>query len=243
MADVEGSFELAKLQWRFSRQPAGGVTEDVAVMTFHFLKTSAPTLPWSDTDPATIEDDLTTFWGYYSTHCDTTMVSDQYRWYRDGPAYYELIPEEDPYHYQPKGDNPAFRVTEVDVPGTQTVSMLPPQVAVAVTEKTSRRASWGRFYLPNPTVSDSTTDGRIDPTFLSSLVAALGTMYGTLKAAGTPVVVFSIQKPERPKKGGGMLGPQPARALEITELVIDNTFDIIRRRRWDNPTQRVNAVL
>lgn len=243
MANVEGAFELAKLQWRFSRQPTGGVTEDVAVMTFHFLKTSAPTLPWSDTDPATIEDDLTTLWSALSANYPTTMRSDQYRWYRDGPAYYELVPEEDPYRYQPIGDNPAFRVTEVDVAGTSSASQLPPQVAISVTEKTNIRGSWGRVYLPNPVASIADPQGRVDVTFMSNVVGFLGTFYGTLKAAGTPAVVFSIQKPERPKKNGNMLGPEPARALEITELVIDNVFDVIRRRRWEHPTQRVNAVL
>lgn len=243
MANVEGAFELAKLQWRFSRQPSGGVTEDVAVMTFHFLKTSAPTLPWSETDPATIEDDLTTLWTAIAGDFSNMMRSDQYRWYRDGPAYYELVPEEDPYRYQPIGDNPAFRVTEVDVAGGSATSMLPPQVAISVTEKTSIRGSWGRFYLPNPGVSIADPQGRVTPTWLSSVVAALGTFYGTLKAAGTPCVVFSIQKPERPRKNGNMLGPEPARALEITEIVMDNVFDVIRRRRWDHPTQCVNAVL
>lgn len=243
MADVEGAFELAKLQWRFSRQPTGGVTEDVAVMTFHFLKTSAPTLPWSDTDPATIEDDLDTLWTALAPSYTNIIRSDQYRWYRDGPAYYELVPEEDPYHYQPIGDNPAFRVTEVDVPGSANASQLPPQMAVSVTEKTSKRGSWGRFYLPNPQLSTCDVQGRVDVTWMSAVIAQLGTFYGTLKAAGTPVVVFSIQKPERPKKSGGTLGPEPARALEITEIVMDNVFDVIRRRRWEHPTQRVNAVL
>lgn len=244
MADVEGAFELAKLQWRFSRSPAGGVTEDVAVMTFHFLKTSAPTLPWSDTDPATIEDDLTTYWDTIRVDYPPWIKSDQYRWYRDGPAYYELRPEEDPYRYQPIGDNPAFRVTEVDVAGSSvSTSTLPPQLAITITEKTSIRGSWGRYYLPNPSAAIADISGRIVPTWMSSVIAATGTMYGTLKAAGTHIVVFSIQKPERPKKDGKMLAPEPARALEVTEVVMDNVFDVIRRRRWDNPTQRVNAVL
>lgn len=243
MADVEGAFELAKLQWRFSRTPSGGIAEDVAVMTFHFLKTSAPTLPWSDTDPAPIEPHLTAFWDAIRIGFPISLQSDQYRWYRDGPAYYELIPEEDPYHYQPKGDNPAFRVTDTGIGANGTGAGLPPQVGVTVTEKTSRRGSWGRYYLPNPTSAAATDDGRVQTTWLSSTIAAAGTMYGTLKAAGTPIVVFSIQKPERPKKDGKMMGPEPARALEVLELVMDNTFDVIRRRRWDNPTQRVNAVL
>lgn len=243
MADVVGSFELAKLQWRFSRAPSGGVTEDVAVMTFHFLKTASPTLPWSETDPASIEDDLTTLWAGLAPSYTNIITSDQYRWYRDGPAYYELIPEEDPYRYQPIGDNPAFRVTEVSTPGTASASALPPQLAVSVTEKTGVRGSWGRFYLPNPQLSVCDVQGRVDVTWLSSVIALLGTFYGTLKAAGTPVVVFSIQKPERPKKNGSMMGPEQAKALEIKEIVLDNVFDVIRRRRWENPTQRVNAVL
>lgn len=243
MADVEGAFELGKLQWRFARAPAGGVTEDVAVMTFHFLKTATPTAPWTTNDCATIEDNLDTLWAALAPNWFTTIRSDQYRWYKDGPAYYELVPEEDPYRYQPIGDNPAIRVTEVDVPGTSSVSPLPPQVAVSITEKTSKRGSWGRVYLPAPDGSASDISGRVDATWGSETIAAFGTFYGTLKAAGTPCVVFSIQKPERPKKNGKMLGPEPARALEILSLVMDNVFDVIRSRRWENPTQRYTATL
>lgn len=241
MADITPTFELRKLQWRWSRAPAGGTTEDVAVCTFHFLKAAAPTGPWDDAaDLATIEGHVTTYWAAIAPNFLASTVSDQYRWYKDGPSYYKL--NGDGTAYIPVGGNPAVRVTEVSTPGTLGgVSELPPQVAMSVTELTSMRKHWGRWYLPAAGVPASDPNGRIETTLVASLMTASAQFYGGLIAIGFQPVVFSIQKPVRLNAKGASLPAEDAVAYAVTQLQIDNLFDVIRRRRYDQPTQRLKS--
>jgi len=241
VADIHSSFELRKLQWRLSRAPAGGTTEDVAVMTFHFIKTPTPQGPWDDTaDLAGIESLIDPYWTALSALYPPWIVSDQYRWYKDGPAYYKL--NGDGTAYIPVGGNEAVRVTERDVIGTNTdVSMLPPQCAVTVTELTSDRKHWGRWYLPAFGASLADGEGRVEVPTLSAIMTASGQFYGQAIASGFQPVVFCVQKPVRPKRPSGTLPEQEAVAFAVTELQIDNLFDVIRRRRWDHATQKLRS--
>lgn len=247
VTDFTGTFELRKLAWRISRAPTGGTVEDVAVMTFHFLKVSGGTpAAWVDgTDLPAIEALFTTYWGtmkpYYAPH----YHSDQYRWYKDGPAFYELRETPAPARYVPiAAGNPAVRVTEVDVAGTgSTTANLPPQCAMTITEKTSARAHWGRFYLPAPQNAQSDGQGRIGAWVTTDFLPAAVTLYNGCRSAGYKPVAWSIQKPERAKKSGALLPAQEAIAYEVTSLQMDNLFDVIRSRRWGAPTVKAATAL
>lgn len=244
VADVTGTFELRKLQWRLSRAPTGGTIEDQDVMTFHFLRTAAgaPIAYTDTTELAAVESAVTAFWGTMLASWPAFIRSDQYRWYKDGPAFWELHTDGD--RYVPITPNPAIRVTEVDTPGGASASStLPPQVAISVTEKVSMRKSWGRFYLPAPSSANADNEGRLTTAKTDSLMAALVTMYNACRSAGMIPVVYSIPKPVRPKKPSGELPAQAGIAYEITSLQIDNLFDVIRRRRYDAPTYRKATVL
>lgn len=245
LADVEDAFELRKLQVRWSRAPAGGTTEDVDVCTFHFLKLASgvPTNSWVTGDYTTLESAFGTFWGSIKVNWASWIHLDQYRWYADGPDFYHL--ETGDTIYKPNGDNPARRVTEVDVAGTLTggTSMLPPQVAMTVTEKTSSRKHWGRFFLPGMSATNTSADGRISSSSLSSLLSAAVTFYNAARAASLIPVVFSIQKPVRPKKPSGTLPAVGAVAYEISSLQMDDLFDVIRSRRYGAATIKTNTAL
>lgn len=243
VTDFTGTFELRKLQWRLSRAPAGRV-EDVDVCSFHFIKATGGTPgTYNDTtDLGAVETALTQFGNTWAPHLVPFTHSDQYRWYKDGPAYYELNGAGSAYI--PKGDNPAIRVTEVDIAGTSSITaVLPPQCAISVTEKTSRRKSWGRFYLPLQSVADVDGTGLFIGTARTALMTAVVTFYNSCRAASMVPVVFSIQKPARDSASGGTLAPQNAIAYEIASIQIDDIVDIIRSRRYAAGVNKSTTVL
>jgi hypothetical protein len=244
VTDYAGTFELRKLQWRLSRAPTGGTVEDVAVMTFHFIKASGGVAGTyvDGTDLPAVETALGTYWNAIKSSFPSFMHSDQYRWYKDGPAYYQL--NGDGSAYVPIGGNPAIRVTEVDVAGTSATSnTLPPQVAMTITEKTSARRHWGRWYLPATDSLNSNSNGRMSSGVVTAMLAAAVTFYNSCRAASMVPVVWCIQKPARPSASGSTLPAQPATAFEVVSLQMDDLFDIIRSRRWDAPTIRSVTAL
>lgn len=243
VTDFTGTFELRKLQWRLSRAPSARV-EDVDVMTFHFLKVSGgvPTT-WADgTDLPALETLVNNYWTAIAGRFPSFMHSDQFRWYRDGPAFYTL--NSGGTAYVPIGDNPAVRVTEVDVAGTAAAApWLPPQSAITITERTSSRKHWGRFYLPAIGSGSVTNDGLVAAATFTSLLGGAVTFYNAARAASMLPVVWSIQKPVRPKASGGTLPAVGAAAYEITSLQMDDIIDVIRSRRYQTGVTKTNTVL
>lgn len=244
VTDFTGTFELRKLQWRLSRAPTGSpFGEDQDVMTFHFIKAAAgvPGTYNDATDLAAVETALNTFWGSLGPWQPINIVNDQYRWYKDGPAFWHLNTAGD--KYLPVTPNPAIRVTEVNSPGTGTGNSLPPQVAQSVTEITTFRKNWGRFYLPPVVSSKANGDGRLATANVDSMVGWVVTFYNACRSAGMVPVVFSIPKVARPTAGGGELAAQAGIAFEVSSIRMDDLFDVIRRRRYSAPTYRKTTVL
>src|SRR5215471_14964661 len=99
VTDFEAPFELRKLQWRWSRIPAGANPEDVDVCTFHWLKVSGSTpAPWVDgTDLPVLEGLVDAFWTSILANYPAETISHEYRWYKDGPAFYSLTPPDTSY--------------------------------------------------------------------------------------------------------------------------------------------------
>jgi hypothetical protein len=244
VTDFAAPFELRKLQWRISRAPTGGVTEDVAVLTFHFIKATggAPGTYVDGTDLPAVETAVNAYWTAIKPQYHSMYVSDQFRWYKDGPAFYHL--EAGKPAFQPNGSNPAIRVTEVNFPGTNAASnQLSPQTAFTITEKVSSRRHWGRWYLPAMNTSLLNADGRISSANVTARLAEAVTFYNACRAASMVPVVFSVEKPERTNSKGGTLAAAPAVAYEVTALQMDDLVDVIRSRRWDTPTTRLVTTL
>lgn len=243
VADFTGTFELRKLQWRLSRAP-GARTEDVAVMTFHFIKASGGTPgAWVDgTDLPALEAKFDTYCTYLKTYWLAFTHSDQYRWYADGPAFYEILPGAGVA--TPVGDNPAVRVTEVDVAGTSGSSTcLPPQCAVSVTKKCSSRKHWGRFYVPVQSGAFIDGTGLLPSAQVTALATNTQTLFNSCRSSGYLPVVWSVQKPARPKRPSGTLPEQPAKAYEITRVQVDDVIDIIRSRRYRSGINKSDLAL
>lgn len=239
VTDFTGTFELRKLQWRLSRAPSGGTVEDQDVMTFHFIKATGgtPGTYVDGTDLPAVETAVSTFWTGLVGDYPSFVHSDQYRWYKDGPAFWQL--SSDGTHYVPITPNPAIRVQEIDIAGTGSDSTyLSPQTAMTVTRKTATRAHWGRFYLPLLHTTQLDNVGRIKNAYCDTVAAAAVTMFNACRTASMVPVVFSVAKPARPSAGGGTIAAQGATAFEVLQVQVDNLVDVIRSRRYSVPTYR-----
>lgn len=244
VADITGTFELRKLQVKWSRAP-GGRVEDTDVCTFHFLKvvSGTPSNDWSSgTEYSAVESAFNTYWGTLKDDYPSYIHLDQYRWYKDGPAFWHQIGGSGPF--VPIGDNPSVRITEVDTAGTGSVTnMLPPQVAWSVTEITSSRRHWGRFYLPAAGATRLDSTGLLSSVELGGSLTASVTFYNACRAANAIPVVFSIAKPDRATAGGGELPAVGAVAYEVTSLQMDDICDVIRSRRWATGVTKTRTAL
>jgi hypothetical protein len=197
-----------QVQW----QRPGVSEEDVMVCTFDFAQGVEvfPTSPPNDF--VTAEQHLDQWWIDMRALYPDTIVLSGYRWYRED--------DETP----PWG--PPHRVTVKNIPGTSTGPSLPPQVAVTVTERTGPpKKHWGRFYLPSPSTDALLQDGRISQPFRDTVAEATRDMYDALSNIGLSGVVRQTFQ--------GL----PVRT-EISEVAVDDIFDVIRRRRYEVVLER-----
>jgi hypothetical protein len=229
VANYSEPFELRKAQVRWGRYSSAAAGTDDAVTTHHFIKLSggAPTDAWVAADFIAAEARLTTFWEVIDDYYDATTTLKQIRWYKAGPS---IAPPQSP-----------VRIVDPNNPGqTAGLDQLPPQVAMSVTEKTSDLKSWGRFYLPAPSTGTlAQNKGRMGGTFQAVLADAADAMYEGFITDGTPAVVYSAAKAARTTAGGTTLPAISARALGVLQIQVDDLFDVIRSRRWNEPLLRL----
>jgi hypothetical protein len=232
-----GAFETRKLQMSWSFNGGAGSADDKRVCTFHLLKLAggAPSDAWLAADFEAAETAFDAFWASFKTKHSNVMTLAQYRWYKAGPG---IVPPQEP-----------VRVVDRAAPGTGVTPIgAPPQLACALTEKTSSPQAWGRVYLPMSSLAfdgipQISAGGRYDSGFLSDVANAADTLYEAVKAAGIPIVVYSAAKPERPKKPSGTLPATVARALTVDDLQVDDIPDIIRSRRHSTTLLRVQRAV
>jgi hypothetical protein len=118
---------------------------------------------------------------------------------------------------------PADHVSGFVGAGTNSADRLPPQVACSVTEETSIRKRWGRFYIPGFTVTDVNAEGRFGGTVVSTIANAAETMYNQMNGAGRGFVSY------RRSDGTFQL---------VEKIRVDDVPDIIRRRRFSMTLNR-----
>jgi hypothetical protein len=228
-------YELREVEVLFTRNFPGKPPEDYALFTIHLLNTTGgiPDASWTTADYEAAEALLDAFWTAIKDEYapfGTTLAG--YRWRADGPAF------------KPFGAalSPTLRTTTRNVAGTGTGNaMLPPQVAVTVTEVipstftvtdvegvgTQVRNRWGRFYLPAPHAG-ILADGRIGAAFLTDVADATKALYDGLTNADFPPVVYS---------------PTTGHAWKVDEIHVDDVFDVIRSRRYRNTLARTPRTI
>lgn len=235
-------YELRKLTVSWIRSVGSAPPQDAAQCTFHFLNITGgdPDPTWIDADFTTVENAFDTFWTALKPYYNTGTVLSEYEWRKDGPLYRPHTPK-------PGGLlSPSVRAVAKSVAGTSIQEQLPPQVAVSVTEVIPAkytahdvegvgdqvRNRWGRYYLPAPAVSSSTTttitNGRLGNTFGTLISAQAVTFYNTCNAAGIVPVVYS---------------PTTGSSWAVQSIHVDDIFDVIRSRRYVDPLSRHSGAL
>lgn len=238
--DVTGTgFELRKVIMKFTRAPSGGVVEDADYIGWNIGKVSGASFDsnWTPANYTSVEDALKTWWQAIRGNWRGFTIADSFRWYLAGPAW------------QPTGgpdpSNPPVRVTAYGFAGTSSGGpVMSPQTAITVTKIVSVRKRWGRIYLPGGMLTSvADNDGRIASATQTALLSAAVAFANTCRAAGLRPVVWSRGKDAYTTIKGNAIPAHPPTAYEITDLQVDNLFDVIRSRRYSTPTVRSRTLL
>lgn len=234
-------FELRKVQLSWLVDSGDVAGEDTRVTTFHFLKLAAgvPQSDWVQADFDLVSAQLAQFWLLLREYYPPTVDIDRIKFYKAGP---DISPPQPPVYDADGGANP----------GTGAALMLPPQVALTVTEKAGEKKHWGRIYLPAPSAIATVlgTTGRVHATFQNAVADAYDSKMELIKAGNLLPVVYRPPLPVRQtaeeKRNGVLPGSLPARdgsAWSIDSITVDNVWDVIRSRRYDRPTSRSDRAM
>jgi hypothetical protein len=204
------------------------------VCTFHHIKLSGgqPVNTWDQADFDALVALYVAWWSNVKYWYPTGLVNTGIKFYRAGPA---VVPP------QP----PVFESTQ-NVAGSAPSSSLPPQVALSVTERAGQKKNWGRFYLPAPASSSAgatipiSPSGRPSLEFMTDMANHADVLYEAALTANKPFVVYRKHLDAgREHEGDTDLAERPANAQTVDTLQVDDVFDVIRRRRWETVTLRL----
>jgi hypothetical protein len=115
-----------------------------------------------------------------------------------------------------------LEVHQLNLPGAVGSSLLPPQVAASITFKTQHRKRWGRIYIPGLTITSLDGFGRIKAETRTDLCAG-GRNLCDRGGTGAALCVFSRLHWD---------------FEDVTQVQVDDVFDVIRSRRFDKPIAR-----
>lgn len=204
----------------FSRDAASGVREDVAEFTFHLgIQPGASTYAsLTAGQAAAAETPLLAWWTTMKAHSTSHWILKEIQW-RDFGADFPLGKT------GLSKPGPTWRVTAVGVAGTGSINPNPDQTSATVTFMTASRKHWGRIYAPATITSNLTAFARFSTAYCDALAGASRTLLNSLNglAAQTDVMIWS------PKYRG---------ANFVRELQVDDTPDVVRRRRAKQTTYR-----
>jgi hypothetical protein len=244
--------KLLRLHVYYQRMRGAAVGDDRALTTHDFLIEDGT---WPDAggglthNYATMEGDFITFWNGLVTDA---MVGGlvkpvEFRWYRQDSGD---IPWGDPSRVT---SNPTVTAAAA------TTGTCPPQVACSVTEITSSRRHWGRWYIPGIASARLNPDGSFVSNVPNGIAARAQTLYNSWTSRGVmPIVLGSVKSDFNLAllPGTSYLGHQFAKYVAknvtqqrlmvgypVTSLRIDDVPDIIRRRRFETALVRIDATV
>jgi len=212
--------------------------EDVATCGLHILRADgASVADMTDDDCSATEGRLLALWASIKDLYDPSIALDRFNWHEYGVGV--------------RKPNPMIRdVSAGVVVGTAADDQdLPPQVAVSVTLKTSRRRNWGRVFLP-AIAKENCEAGRIITATVNAIRTAFGTFLDAQAGASLPLVIWS------PRHAGDALTYGPAAhadnldnpdtssfAMTVDQVQVDDLFDVIESRRFDKALVRATHTL
>lgn len=236
---ITGDFEVRRVQLEFTQTGTSVLDEDDRVVTFHHIKLSggAPISTWDPADFTALIGYYRAWWGTIRQYYHSQFIWQGLKVYKAGP---NIVPPQPPV-YESMAEN---------LPGQSNAVTLPPQVALSVTEKAGVKKNWGRFYLPAPSIQNAggqatmTVSGRPATTFMTDIADVTDTMYEAALTGNKPFVVYRPLLPAgRPHKGSTELPERPANAQTVEQIQVDDVYDVIRSRRWEVPTLRVQRAI
>lgn len=187
---------------------------------------------WNDTDFQQAGAAILDFVNAVSPHIASRYTCDFVRFYRRA-----FNPYSNPKPFADAGG--PSHVIAANVPSTGQ-GYIPPYVSSTVTELTSSRKHWGRFYLPGlaskygpAMVENFDASGRITPVTVAKFADSAELMAEALAANNFRLVVPTTSS-------GGTFHPElegdwsivPARTIQhVTGFRVDDVADVIRRRR------------
>ena len=183
-----------------------------------------PDSSWTQADFDTVHahlDNLCTSW--------CSRMSDDYRW-REMRFYLRTF---NPYSItEPfaKTGPPAI-IYPMTVAGTK-LAYQAPQVCVTSTDRTAYPLHWGRNYWPHPGGATVASGGMIQPGEVDSLCELVSGVYELLMADDFFPVVPTTQYTQ-----GTTVIPMRG-LLTVSEVQVDNLFDILRSRRPKRATYK-----
>lgn len=201
------------LTMSWSRSVPTGLREDLCTCTCAFGGQFGGNLwgPLVDSDKATLEGLLDTWWTSQKALVHSTYTLVEYRWH-DWHAGDALL-------------GPADRVTSRSVAGTVVSSTrLPDQDSSTLTFTTASRRHWGRIYLPG--VVQGQLDGgfgRWSTTAVDNMATYWHTLLGSVASHSWDQLVVSRQHEA---------------VLLLSTLQVDDVVDIQRRRRAKQPNHK-----
>jgi len=228
-ADDPDDVQWRKVVFTFTRATPAFTAEDTAQFAFHIANITGGDLDttWTTTDYTNCETALNAFWSSIKVDIDLDFVLVDYRWY--------VMSFKNPLEQNKRFNNsgPPARVLVKGEAGTKASVSLPYQTAMSMTLRTSVPRHWGRVYIPGYTTSALTTvGGRWNTTEQQRLAHAGAELVDALGDADFQlfVPVTQVDKVLQP----AMLG--------VTQVVVDDIPDVIRRRRPKQPASRFVGV-
>lgn len=156
-----------------------------------------------ESDFETIEDRIRAFWTAIQDLIAGTYTARDIRWYLADP--------------DPGPPNPAILVSDINITGSGGSSPLPPQVACTVSERNDVRRRWGRFYIPGLCEASNEGTGRVAAATRAQIAGAAANLCDQTNA-NWKAVTFGAPSP---------------RSLQIRAVVVDDIWDVQRRRRYE----------
>jgi len=244
VATYTGDFETRRVQMQFLIASVDALDEDIRVITFHHVKLvgGLPSSDWTNADYNAIFNAYGVFWENMKRWYTNVTIWDGVKIYKAGP---NISPPQ----------APVFEVVDLNIAGLSTGMMLPPQASITVTEKVGQHKNWGRFYLPAPAFQDtavppsmaSSPAGRISADLQGQVIANADTLYTGCAGVLLPHVVYrpllAANRPTGNPPQPSELPERPANAETVNQLQVDDVWDVIRSRRYENPKTRLQAAV
>jgi|tagenome__1003787_1003787.scaffolds.fasta_scaffold20874887_3 hypothetical protein len=242
-SDESPPTEWRYLQWRFQRMTPVGTEEDVAIITMNIVNVTGgnndPT--WTAGDYTACEAAITELWTALKVHVNPSHTLTRIDWYvrafnPEVPVGQDVRVVPGPGQKQLNRfvrSGPPVHMTVINQAGSGIGAQEIYQAAMSVTFKTATRPHWGRLYVPGMGTSEiGGSQGRFDLSRITDVANKFAEFQDDLAQQGFHLVVPATQQDHLYAQGLNW----------VTDIVVDDIPDVIRRRRPKQAVSKVSGV-